>query len=376
MNLSNPISTLCAAITFTVSAQIGLASPMQGGSAGGGGNSRTPVRADAATIQRFIYGEMRELLPLIFNSFARTDLTSPVSSCKFSESLCQKLFSGPRTIYDVIQWTRPDISEVPCRDNEGRHSGGHARNGQICLSPSQIARENYAVRDFKIYVASLAAHEYAHLVGADEIEANQIQDAIESSIILDTGVESDVAAIFHRISGTDFEMGPDFKRLRNQVNRMSFEQKCLAIIQLHRKSEELASKVRRFEYRTGLRIWDRLGQLAMMSFTKRADNLLSYCAAEAAPREIQAYVNANLTSERNRKFPVAEDSMSLRSSFFHIGSSQYAESSFGSMSDLSGIIYNLQNQNREQNIQLELNLYQQDAIKVFRPYMGFSTFAD
>lgn len=107
--------------------------------------------------------------------------------------LRKKLFQGERSVQDwILALPISENESGPCLDPDGREMDGSARLNppQVCLSLPRLM-EKLSKETVRNQVTALIIHEYAHLTGATEEEADFLQsNAIETFYNADFGEPS------------------------------------------------------------------------------------------------------------------------------------------------------------------------------------------
>lgn len=147
-----------------------------GGISGGGGDISNPTPVAPAAIEEAV---TQIAGPAVLSWLhAREAAYLKLSGPEQLASPYRKLFAGRRTIYDVIQSTRAELRfDSPCRDANGEAKDGSAFSAYpnaICLSAHRMASK---LRPTNVREETLAllVHEFSHLLGTEEAEAEAIQ---------------------------------------------------------------------------------------------------------------------------------------------------------------------------------------------------------
>lgn len=132
--------------------------------------------------------QSKTTLSLLFNNLA-TSYKAGTAPGYYS-----KLFGGPKTIFDVIQSAQIELKQVgPCIDpNTGDEVDGSApgsNNNSICLSLDRLTQK---LSKDNVYTQTLGliAHEFSHLVGANESEADEIQKLVVDNLRYTTTLQA------------------------------------------------------------------------------------------------------------------------------------------------------------------------------------------
>lgn len=151
-----------------------LASHAFAGSVSGGGGGGT-LPADPVSAYK-IYDIITEA-KVDLSLFLKSELYRKHQS-SHHDPLTEKLFGGPKTLYDALKTTDVEIRMTePCYDVDHNPVDGSiyaTKPGDICISAATIAPK---VIEERAYVETLALilHELAHTLGADENEASEYQ---------------------------------------------------------------------------------------------------------------------------------------------------------------------------------------------------------
>lgn len=148
-----------------------------GGVSGGGGNSKPLHPVTAAQVKRAIY-DGRRYVTGILNHFE--DGRHRDRRWWERESLAAKLFDGQEQIMDWSLKFPVEINETgPCLDPEGKEVDGSAQVNppSVCMSVPRLV-EKLSRESLRGEVLGLLAHEFSHLVGATEEEADYLQNEV------------------------------------------------------------------------------------------------------------------------------------------------------------------------------------------------------
>lgn len=150
---------------------LALTSTANAGGVGGGGGGTLPIDPVTAEEVHSVAIEGSGLLRLIFKGIeARKPVAEP--------AIYQKLFGGEATIYDKIGQTGIYVATTtPCYDTDGNPNDGSIvapEPNKICISSFSITQKLPESEAFP-QIFALIVHEYSHLVGCTEAEADAIQ---------------------------------------------------------------------------------------------------------------------------------------------------------------------------------------------------------
>jgi hypothetical protein len=164
-------------ITFTVL----LTMAAQAGTKDGGGNATASRQASPDDIEQIL----REIkAPTVF---ALHNLEAMTVGIDLGTGLPYPnlMFRGKRTVYDALSEAKIQVVDDSCFDRTGLETDGSAINGlNLCFSKSRLAKKLKLVEAERELIA-LVAHEAAHLVGVDEIGAQQVQAIISKNLSFD-----------------------------------------------------------------------------------------------------------------------------------------------------------------------------------------------
>lgn len=151
-------------------------SAFAGGIGSGGGNTLPPNLITPQEVQRIASPSVAgPILRLYLNSIENGGLYFPELE---APQALPKLFNGARTIHDVIRTTGIYVNmEGPCFDKDGNPMDGSTIapiQNHICISAFSISKKLSVLEGFH-QVVGLIAHEFSHLLGATELEAEVLQ---------------------------------------------------------------------------------------------------------------------------------------------------------------------------------------------------------
>jgi hypothetical protein len=180
-----------------------------GGVSGGGGNTKPAHPVDADMV-RFAIANSRLYVTTYFNSL---EANWKYSSGGKHDPLLDKLFGGPTQVTDwALRWPVRLEENGPCLDPGGNPVDGSAKMDppEVCLSVPRLV-EKLSRESLRSEIIALVLHEFTHLVGATEAEAEQTQnEAIDRLFWADfksmMEMMYDAKRILREIS--DFAAGP------------------------------------------------------------------------------------------------------------------------------------------------------------------------
>lgn len=145
-----------------------------GGMDGGGGGTLPAHPVSVYKVQEIVQESKQKLLYL-FNTYEVNLKYGPRTS------LLDKLFLGPRKAQEVLNDLRVEVrTEKPCLTSQGTEVDGSIHGSKpntICISAFRISQKiDLAVAEREIL--GLLLHEVSHFMGADELEATELQKDI------------------------------------------------------------------------------------------------------------------------------------------------------------------------------------------------------
>lgn len=158
---------------------------MQRGTVGGGGGDTLPVdRASIAELSDMV-SKARMQLVLYFNYVERmTESFSDYNPAykDLFKRYPQYEYAADRNNNIIAKVARIQITEKkngPCYDEQnnpkdGSSSSSPTQGESVCISTYNLSKQ-LSITGAEVHVAALVAHEYAHLAGADEAQAVEIQ---------------------------------------------------------------------------------------------------------------------------------------------------------------------------------------------------------
>lgn len=184
------------------------AHPMLGGNSGGGGMLTPPDPMDRAELEFFIKEKVPKLARMHFNyvfqPFVSKDQTGPrwvqvdriegEESEEVNRSIYTKLFQQSPTLLERMSATRIQLQDTPCFDpatGDQKDASANAEKNELCFNVKALL-VNTPARVLRSHVLALAVHEYAHLSGATESEAEFIEKWAKLTMTVDGAILSRV----------------------------------------------------------------------------------------------------------------------------------------------------------------------------------------
>lgn len=138
-----------------------------GSEVGNGGNTLNSEPATVDDLNTSVY-KARSFLYFHFKAIEPVDLSI--------NSFLAPLYNSKKTIYDVIKENQIFVSPKGCSTRDGARDGSTASPHafSICISKERILKK---LRRDNLFseVLGLVAHEYSHLLGFNESQANRLQ---------------------------------------------------------------------------------------------------------------------------------------------------------------------------------------------------------
>ena len=162
-----------------------------GGISGGGGGTTNPSPVSRERVAEAVEKGPGPILAYLKGAQSRYDWALSTKSGELGDehgerekALFIKLFSGPKTILDIYAKAKIEIrSTEPCYDAEGKPWDGSvyaSTPGAVCISSFTMAPK-LSERNVASETMALIIHELSHQLGANEDEAQAIQnDAINA----------------------------------------------------------------------------------------------------------------------------------------------------------------------------------------------------
>lgn len=230
-----------------------------GGVSGGGGNTK-PANPVTAMDIRIAAEDARAYVLFFFNHEERR-FASP-------DPLREKLFSGSETVTDRILAVPLTLKEAgPCLDPAGKEMDGSAISSfpqAVCISLERLTAK-LSQESLRSQLFALVAHEYAHLVGATEEEAERLQLASKSSFLYGDyhGIERD----YYDLRTTMNFVMPTLRQFPERLADFSWQE---LHDMLDRDSQE--NFMSPYSYNRGFILWTR--SMRELLFAMEARNLL------------------------------------------------------------------------------------------------------
>jgi hypothetical protein len=219
--------TLSAILTLTLTT---LANAGSLGGVGGGGGGTLPTNPVGPWEVEYIAKETfaKLFLRLFYNQLEGGALSS-------EPAVHEKLFGGKETIHHAIKKTGIYIADkTPCYDAYGNPKDGSIHSpvpNTICISSFTISQKIPKSEAFP-QIFSLIAHEYSHLVGATEDEADSIQ-RFAVVLLNSQKVDLDKANLIHMSammdSSTIYQVSKGAESLSASVDNLSADDRHKAI---------------------------------------------------------------------------------------------------------------------------------------------------
>lgn len=142
-----------------------------GGVSGGGGNSKPADRVTAQEVKDTLQ-KARMYVQFRFNHLSRFSRPEEWSAAE------RKLFASPKTVMSFVREIPLQLNEQgPCLDPEGKEMDGSALlqpSPSICISIPRLT-EKLSKDNLRVQAFALVLHEFSHLVGTDEAQADELQ---------------------------------------------------------------------------------------------------------------------------------------------------------------------------------------------------------
>jgi len=175
--------TIKASLLAVLLGIFGSQSSYGGGVDGGGGNTR-PLHPVTEKQVREVLNEGRPLIIFLLNNYSNANHEN-------ADPLVQKLFRGPVSLLDRLR--RIDVTletNGPCFDSAGNAVDGSASqvNQTVCISLPRLTSK-LSLETLKSQALALVAHEYSHLIGTTEAEAEELQEHVSRVLLNDEAKE-------------------------------------------------------------------------------------------------------------------------------------------------------------------------------------------
>jgi len=223
---------------------IGGPGAFAGGVDGGGGNTRPGQPVTEAELRQ-VLDQGRSMVIFLMNSY------SSAATGKRPQPLPVKLFAGPVSMLDRLRAV--DVTLVtagPCLDEAGNPVDGSAsqRKQTVCLSLPRLL-EKLNRDNLRNQTLALVAHEYSHLVGTTESEAEELQE-----YVLETLRNRDAGEIYVAASNAKYFLDdwvPDLRQKRGTLEKMGWPALNEYLAALHPAYEKLHAAPRYFDLNDG-----------------------------------------------------------------------------------------------------------------------------
>jgi hypothetical protein len=149
-----------------------------GGVDGGGGNTRPAHPVTEAEVRK-VLEEGRPMIVFLMNSY------SAGATGRNPRPLPVKLFAGPVSLLDRLRAVNVSLAtRGPCYDEGGNPVDGSAnqRRQSVCISLPRLM-EKLNRENLRNQTLALVAHEYSHLVGTSEAEAEELQEYVLETLL-------------------------------------------------------------------------------------------------------------------------------------------------------------------------------------------------
>ncbi|MFN8847262.1 MAG: hypothetical protein ACK5V3_13740 [Bdellovibrionales bacterium] len=153
-----------------------------------------------------------------------------------SSSTHKKLFDREdgKTIYDVLKTAKIVLQDPACLDPySGKPNDGSAdgKTGIICLSWDRLSKKLFS-NNFESYLIPLLAHEYSHLVGTNEQEAEALEDILKTQVGFEK-IKKNVNELELSISDLTSQIPDAIRRLMDAIQSKKQTAICIRSFQLH-----------------------------------------------------------------------------------------------------------------------------------------------
>ncbi|MEQ1664281.1 MAG: hypothetical protein ABL927_02775, partial [Bdellovibrionales bacterium] len=156
---------------------------------GGGGNVTEARPAEIYALAQAV-GFSKILLKMFLNQIHENK--KDLSHLKWiKENLSQQVYANFRSSKKslaMLHNTKIHIQKAPCIYDDKAKDGSVLPNNDICISSGEILSHKLTTDDLTQKIIGLIAHEYTHLLGGNEVEAQFIQDDIESNFTSGTTI--------------------------------------------------------------------------------------------------------------------------------------------------------------------------------------------
>ena len=204
-----------------------------------------------------------------FDHYQSTDPTSDRMYVKLGEML----FGQGYPIFAALKQANWVIDRHPCIDpNTGKENDASAdiRTHEICFNTKRIAAQNLSRLGYRKLLLALAAHEASHLLGANEAEANFVQN-----VALEANVPSQLDMPFWSKS---FDVEKEITLLIRGMGTMSSNKLCLRAMDITRTVGKLHDAVFTFDESNRMSPISPDKRVFLWSALMKSFNLPSFCA--------------------------------------------------------------------------------------------------
>ena len=151
-------------------------------------------------------------------------------------NLHRKLFEQPDglTIYSVLNSATIFLQDAPCLDAHTRKlndASANVRTNSICLSWNRLSGKLFT-NNFESYVIPLIAHEYFHLIGANEEDAKNLEDVLKKRASFEK-VSERIYDLEDHITHYTAQLPEALKALRRAVVDGKPQSICIKSYKLH-----------------------------------------------------------------------------------------------------------------------------------------------
>lgn len=217
---------------FFLSAFLAGPAAFAGGVDGGGGNTR-PGRPITEADVREVLIKGRSMVIFLMNSYSQH------ATGKSPEPLPVKLFAGPVSMLERLRSVNVTLaSKGPCFDDKGNAVDGSASQAKqtVCISLPRLL-EKLNRESLRNQTLALVAHEYSHLVGTSEAEAEQLQD-----YVLETLLNRDAGEIYAAASAAQYALDdwvPYLAERRGKLSEVGWKKLDELLQNLHQAYNKL-----------------------------------------------------------------------------------------------------------------------------------------
>jgi hypothetical protein len=281
------------------------------GGGGDGGNIRPEDRWDtnaiASQLERAKAPTRYALhrLEISLDALVRVKI-GPEMDTKFA-SIYQKLFAGPKTVYQALDEAVFDPTNDPAcqtKRKTDRDASANRATMHVCFSLPAIAKETKE-QSGQFQLVGLVAHEATHLVSNGEDEDQDEADAEQVQIMIQTGTSSSIlnsAGMFgHEFKDSIKSIIDDVKNAQGMVPRVSDKAFCYFTSMIANRIQSITNTNSNYMEDPGVSIPDLKGTAALMGALLKSANVLQTCAPPGS-------------KDPNDKFP-GRNSWSLREAY-------------------------------------------------------------